>query len=227
MTTYYSVSKCNYVAFVRSDEDISDDFILGKIYNYESIKQVESIKDDEFTIIVDTLHNDFKDIKFQIDQNKEGINSSSIKTQDVLGKENQNNILGSGNMLDGFNSGKFVVIPGKSNASIQPCHIKQNHEVCDELAKNGILTCPTVSTELSIGKLMNVLVKKNKFNIIIKNPYLSQSTFHSKYVNSYSRPVYTIGKGEICAVFFRYLAKNFFGYMSVYDDSNPERSYDI
>lgn len=227
MTTYYSVSKCNYVAFVKSDNDISRDFILGKVYNYESLDQVSNIKDDEFTLIIDTLHPDFKDIKFQIDEKKEGIKSSQIKTQDVLGKENQNNILGSSNMLDGFSSGKYVVIPGKSNASIQPCHIKQNHEVCDEIAKNGILTCPTVSTEISIGKLMNILVKQNKFNIIIKNPYLSQSSFHSKYVNSYSRPVYTVGKGEICAVFFRYIAKNFFGYMSVYDDSNPERCYDI
>ena len=227
MTTYYSVSKCNYVAFVRSDNDISQDFILGKIYNYESLDQVSNIKDDEFTLIVDTLHPDFNDIQFQIDEKKEGMKSSQIKTQDVLGKENQNNILGSSNMLDGFSSGKYVVIPGKSNASIQPCHIKQNHEVCDELAKNGILTCPTVSTVISIGKLMNILVKKNKFNIIIKNPYLSQPAFHSKYVNSYSRPVYTVGKGEICAVFFRYIAKNFFGYMSVYDDSNPERCYDI
>lgn len=227
MTTFYSVSKCNYVAFVRSDNDISPDFIVGKTYNYESLKQVEQIKDDEFTLIVDTLHDDFKDIEIQIDQTKEGKNSSQVKTQDVLGKENQSNILGSSNMLEGFNSGKFVIIPGKMNASIQPCHIKQNHEVCDEIAKNGVLTSPKVSTEISIGRLMNALMKKTKFNIIIKNPYLSQSTFHSKFINSYSRPVYIVGKGEVCAIFFKYIAKNFFGYMTVYDDSNPERSYDI
>lgn len=227
MTTFYSVSKCNYVAFIREDKDLSDDFILGKVYNYESLKQLASIKDDEFTLVVDSLHPDFKDIEFQIDESKDGVKSSQVKTQDVLGKENGTNILGSSNMLEGFNSGKFVVIPGKSNASIQAYHVKQNHEVCDEIAKNGILTCPNVSTEISIGRLMNELAKKNKFNIIVKNPHLSQATFHSKYVNSYSRPVYTVGKGEICAVFFRYIAKNFFGYMSVYDDSNPERSYDI
>lgn len=225
MSTRYRFSKCRYIVFARSEEEWkSNSSSTAPIYrSTEELASLNPESTELFNFVIHT-HNErgktnFPDIRFPKTED-EGISSKQVKTQDVK----KDAMLGAGNNILAFSKHQFTVIAGKNSAGINPLHQKQNHGVIDVIAKNGILTAPKARN--SIKDLFNELSKFNAFNIIVVCPHLV-SYFDGKYPTEYSRPSYIVGKGEITAVIFWYICLYFFGYSSVYDDTNIERNYDL
>lgn len=219
MTTYYSVSKCKYFAFVRSEQYISETHSKN-IFHYPEFPESTS---EHFTLIVNALDDSFRDIVFEIDDKHTGEDSKNIKTQEVT----SNAYLGSGNIINSFNKGTFVIIPGKKSASIQKLNQNQNNDVIDALAVNGLLTSPKPMVETSVGQLMNKLAKFESFDIIFVHPNLMTDRIEGIYPSISTVPPFEVGKGEILSVFFRYLCLRFFGYTAIHDETNRETLYDI
>ena len=136
-------------------------------------------------------------------------------------------MISSANQLEAFSNNKFTIVPGKRSANIHLYHPKQNHDVIDSIARNGLMVTPKVSTEISVGKLFNILCTKKSFNLIMVNKNLEVSIRESKYPNDYVEPAYTVGKGEIVTVFYRYICLYFYGYCSVTTFEDRDRNYDI
>ena len=106
-------------------------------------------------------------------------------------------------------------------------HPNQNHEVIDAIASNGLLYSPEVMSKYSIGKILINISRLNDFSIYIIHPSLKVDILDGIYPSSYNIPRYSVGEGEILSVFFRYISLLFYGYMSVYDNVDLERNYDI
>ena len=230
MTTYYEVCKCKLISFNKSFNTIT----LGpNNKDYEILKIDDSINQeqiDEFieehvnvpiNIIVDATSKLFNDIKFNYDESKEKLDSSTIK--EVLSGCS----LGSSLMLDAIQAKEFAINPGKKNAGIPQLHQNQNHDVIDAIASNGLLRSPGIMSEYSVGKLLIKFTKLTEFYIYIVHPSLTVDVLDGISPYSYTIPRYSIGEGEILSVFFRYLSLLFYGYMSVYDNVDIERNYDI
>lgn len=224
MSTYYSVSKCKHITFAKDISYIDKSKIIGKQYFVNDFEELNSLdKTKTYTFIIDAKNSIFDDIEIEIDKEKEGQNSKKDKTQDVK----KDMLLGGGKQLEAFANNKFTVINGKRNASIQPVHQKQNHEVIDTIARNGILVSPLPTISFSIGILFNILRKFDTFALVIIHPSLIVDSRDSNYPSEYVEPAFIIGEGEICAVFYRYICLYFYGYLGVYDDDDRERNYDI
>lgn len=173
-------------------------------------------------IIINAESEMFNDIKFIYDHDKENLNSKNLKQEVLSGCS-----LGSSSMLDAIQAKEFAINPGRKGSGIQSLHHNQNHEIIDAIAINGLLYSPNVISEYSVGKLLIKLSDLNEFYIYIVHSALSVDVFDGIMPYSYNIPRYLIGKGEILSVFFRYISLLFFGYMSVYDNVDIERNYDI
>lgn len=229
MSTFYSVSKCKYISFIKNSKHVDASRVVGrKLYidDKHSIKELEkelSRTEDPFTLFVDSESKEFDDIEIEVDDSKAGAPNKQEKTQEVR----QDIMLGGGKHLEAFSKSRFTIINGKRNASIQPLHNKQNHEVIDSISRNGILVSPKPSTATSVGKLMNILAKCSEFRIVVINSGLVVDRIDGTYPTEYVEPAYVTGVGEISAIFYRYICLYFFGYLGVYDDTDRERNYDI
>lgn len=224
MSTRYRFSRCKFIIFTKSEVVSYNSNYPTYNYNYEDENYgLPENKEEHFRFIIHTHTENntpiFKDIKFQ-KQEEEGMSSKQIKTQDVK----KDAMLGGGENILAFSNKQFTTIRGKSTAGIKSAHPKQNHGTIDTIARNGILTAP--KSYNSIKLLFDKLQTFKSFDIIVICPYLI-SDFDGKYPNEYSRPSYIVGRGEITAVLFWYICLYFFGYSSVYDDTNPERNYDL
>ena len=226
MTTYYEISKCKYLSFNKSIETIklkNPDAKTIKIENDFNIDSLTELNENEtYNFIIDATANIFNDIVFKYDENKEKLDSSSIK-QDVLSGCS----LGSSNILDAIQLKEFAINPGRKTSGIQSLHPNQNHEVIDAIASNGLLYSPEVMSKYSIGKILINISRLNDFSIYIIHPSLKVDILDGIYPSSYNIPRYSVGEGEILSVFFRYISLLFYGYMSVYDNVDLERNYDI
>ena len=65
-------------------------------------------------------------------------------------------------------------------------------------------------------------------NIYIIHSALKVKLLNYSGISSINIPCYAVGRGEILAVFYRYLAITFFPYMAVYDSNESvDYKYDI
>lgn len=230
MSIYYEVSKCKYIAFIKNLKYLPEKYKNQKnIYklgfnNSDKLDQINDIQDEHFTLIINSESNLFSDIIFEINEEKIGESSKKgNKTQDVC----RDVLLGGGQQLEAFSNNRFTIIPGKRHAGIQSLHPKQNHDIIDSLARNGLMVTPITSTQFSVGQLFNILMTKKNFDIIIVHSALEVSIRESNCPGDYVEPAYIIGKGEIVTVFYRYICLYFFGYLSVNSDEDRDRIYDI
>lgn len=220
MTTCYIVNKCKYISFVSSEEHTTKQIDL-RVDNEHSIVDLNIPLDKEFTLFIDATSNEFNDINILTDKDHKNESSSQLKTQDVL----KGPIMGASNNLDAFNEGKYSVQVGKKNASITPCDPRQNHDVLDTIAENGIVVGNGKFN--SIKLLFNMLSKAKAFNLIIMHPALDTKILEGNYPDQFIIPKYKITKGEITAVLYRYICLYFFGYCSIKDEENYEKNYEL
>ena len=229
MSIYYEVSKCKYIAFIKDLKYIQDKITSKPTYKLgfdedSKIEDIEKIEDEYFTLIINAESELFSDVVFEVNQEKLGESSKvGNKTQDVC----RDVLLGGSQQLEAFSNSKFTIIPGKRNAGIQSYHPKQNHDVIDSIARNGLMVTPITSTQFSIGRLFNILCTKKSFDIIILHSKLEVSIRDSSYPNDYVEPAYIVGQGEITTVFYRYICLYFFGYISVSNEEDRDRIYDL
>lgn len=229
MSIYYEVSKCKYIAFIKNLKYLPEKYKNQKnIYKLgfddKDINYIKNINDEHFTLIVNAESKLFSDVIFEINEEKIGESSKKgNKTQDVC----RDILLGGGQQLEAFSNNRFTIIPGKRHAGIQNLHTKQNHDIIDSLARNGLMVTPITSSQFSVGQLFNILMHKKSFDIIIVHSALEVSIRESNYPGEYVEPAYIIGKGEIMTVFYRYICLYFFGYLSVNDDEDRDKIYDI
>jgi hypothetical protein len=104
---------------------------------------------------------------------------------------------------------------------------KQNYDVIDSVARNGVLSIPTVTVDFSIGVLFNKLIKYNNFFLIIIHSALEEDVREGSTPNEFCQPIYEVGKGEITAVFYRFISTYFFGYMGILGESDCDHVYDL
>ena len=226
MSVVYETNKCNYISFVKDVKYIDDKYkedahYLGFNEN-DTIDQIKTLP-KEFTLIINTESKLFNDVEFEVNQDHVGENSKKHKNDQDINQQ----MISSANQLEAFSNNKFTIVPGKRSANIHLYHPKQNHDVIDSIARNGLMVTPKVSTEISVGKLFNILCTKKSFNLIMVNKNLEVSIRESKYPNDYVEPAYTVGKGEIVTVFYRYICLYFFGYTSVSNENDRDRIYDL
>lgn len=223
MSIRYKFSKCKYIAFIKSKENISR--LSKPITNYITPDQLDNqSKTEHFSLFIDSHDEMFSDVIFKIDEETAGLSSSNKKDSTDVAKTV---ITDGSSQLDAFNAKTFIVNRGKKSANITNIHPKQNHDVIDSIARNGILCEPMISSKVSIGKLFNKLSQFPSFDIIIYNRDLVEDIRENVMPSEYIEPIYVIGKGEITAVFYRYICMYFFGYMSVFDEFNREHNYDL
>lgn len=166
----------------------------------------------------------FSDIEVSIDKNDKNSSTSLYRAdQDALKKA----ALGKTTQLDAFSENKFAVIHTKKKCGIENKVRSQNHDVLDTLAVNGVMKSPTTNKPLSIYKLMKVLEKFDKFDIIFIHPSSEVKSIKAEYPCEQLIPSYTINEGEILAVVYRYIVIYFFGYCSIITDSMMEWRYYI
>lgn len=235
MTTEYTIKKCNEFGYAKSLDDVLDNVAHGNIYylgnetneNVEmltSFGDIEKIKTENPVIAVDLTHDLFKDIVFSLKSdakdNVSGTNKNYRNDPDELKKQVSN-----ADQLNAFTSNMFTVIYGKKTANVKSVNFKQNHEVLDSLARNGVVCTPHTDDVLSMQILVDKLFKLRHFTIICIHPELELAYVSHEYPSDISHPAYIIGKGEITAVFYRYIMLNFFGYCSIITESMRENSY--
>ena len=144
MSIYYEVSKCKYIAFIKNLKYLPEKYKNQKnIYKLgfddKDINYIKNINDEHFTLIVNAESKLFSDVIFEINEEKIGESSKKgNKTQDVC----RDILLGGGQQLEAFSNNRFTIIPGKRHAGIQNLHPKQNHDIIDSLARNGLLVLP-------------------------------------------------------------------------------------
>ena len=186
MSIRYKFSKCKYIAFIKDKASI---YKLAKpIEKYITVEDLDNQPINEhFTLFIDSHEERYSDIKFKIDEETAGL-SSSVKddSADVA----KTVITKGSSQLDAFNQKTYIVNKGKKTANIQSIHPKQNHEVIDSIARNGILCEPEITTKTSIGKLFNKLTKFLSFDIVIYNKYLVEEIRENIMPSEYIEPIY-------------------------------------
>ena len=158
----------------------------------------------------------------EIDEEKIG-DSSKNDRKDVL----SNYCMGSGKEINAINSNKFSVNKGKKESGIKSFSQNQNHDIINCLVKNGVNYSPKDIYTLSIGKLIVKLSKCDSFAIIIKHKNLLIDCLDGIYPSEFTELAFEIGKGEICAIMFRYIILHFYGYLSVYDEVDYYKQYEL
>ena len=186
----------------------------------------DELKDETINIVVDLESDIFNDIDIVVPKDsKNETNKEHIKDD----KELRNLASGNSTQLEAFSTNHFVVIYGKKSASIPQVCSKQKHEVIDYLAMNGVICSPNLNKVISFQKLVDFLKRFNSFSIYAIHSELDNTKFiefETPTHNSY--PAYNITKGEIIAIFYRYIIKNFFAYCEVIDEAtNRELDYEF
>lgn len=177
---------------------------------------------EETTLIEPTK--EFADIKIVINKDDTNISSnSSVYKSDK--EELKKATLGNSTQLEAFSKNKFTVIHNKKSANIDNRIFKQNHDILDSLARNGVVCSPNTGSILSIQRLVNKLHKFNSFDIIFIHPSYELKITRSEYPSELIEPSYTINEGELLAVIYRYIVLNFFGYCSVFTSGMEELGY--
>jgi hypothetical protein len=235
MTTEYTVKKCSEFGYAKSLDDVLDNYSNSKIYylgnetnenveKLDNLVDIEKIESTNPVIVVDLTHETFSDITFSLKSdakdNVSGTNKNYRNDPDELRKQVAN-----ADQLNAFTSNMFTVIYGKKTANVKSVNFKQNHEVLDSLARNGVVCTPHTDEVLSMQILVDKLFKLKNFRIICIHPELELQFISHEYPSDISHPAYIIGKGEITAVFYRYIMLNFFGYCSIITESMRENSY--
>lgn len=221
MTTEYAIKKCKFFGFAKTMKD-ADKNIDG--FNFvQKLEDLDEINEKDPIIVIDLESKIFDDIKIAKPKtDKEKIETTNEKT--LTKDDMKRQLSGESSQLDAFTQNTFAVILGKKSANI-PTHFGQNHDVLDSLARNGVVCSPKSSEVLSIQRLMEKLHKFSSFSIFAIHSALDLSFVSHEYPSEISHPSYIIGKGEICAIFYRYLLLNFFGYCSIITDSMRENNY--
>lgn len=251
MTTCYTISKCKYISFNRTDPKITDNVIyltkedtleqmfekISKASNssgcVDNTNCVDSSNSSDssnpsgcINIVIDSESPAFSDIHFNVNERNVEMNSETLK-QEVL----SGGTLGSSQMLEAMSTKSFVINAGRKGANIPTCHNRQNHDVLDAIAANGLLYSPQVISSTSVGKLLlHISENINAFKIYILSQYLKVESFDGVAPSTYNVPRYAVGHGEILSVFFRYISLLFFGYLTVNEidgESESDRIYDI
>lgn len=226
MSIVYETNKCKYISFVKDMKYIDSKYTFDAFYlgfkKEDDINDIKKLPND-FTLIINTESELFSDVEFEVNKDHAGENSKKHKNDQDINQQ----MISSANQLEAFSNNKFTIVPGKRSANIQLHHPKQNHDVIDSIARNGLMVTPKVSTEISVGRLFNILCTKQSFNLIMVNKNLEVSIRESKYPNDYVEPAYTVGKGEIVTVFYRYICLYFYGYCSITSSEDRDRNYDI
>lgn len=226
MSTEYSFKKCKSFGFADSLDEIRkniDDPVLLMNLD-EAYEKYDTNK--HWNFVVDLTSDMFDDIHIIVPKNsKDETNKEHVVDENEL----RNKVAGNSIQLEAFSTNNFVVIYGKKSGNVPQVCNKQNHEIIDYLAMNGVVCSPNTKETLSFQKLVDFLSRFCSFSIFAVHPELDNTRFiefDTPTQNSY--PAYNITKGEIVAVFYRYIVKNFFGYCQVLDEeTNRELDYEF
>lgn len=178
------------------------------------------------TMTVDSVEPipEFNDIKIVL--NKDDTNTSSNSSVYKPDKEELKKAsLGNSTQLEAFSKNKFTVIHNKKSANIDDKIFKQNHDVLNSLARNGVVCSPDTQQQLSIKRLTNKLHQFESFDIVFIHPSYELKITRSEYPSELIEPSYIINEGELLAIVYRYIILNFFGYCSVFNEGMEELGY--
>ncbi len=247
MITSYKYKKCDMFAFSNSIESVCEkckdrsveiNYITDKNkpkknkYNkylsyYKSLDDIKNIvPSDEIYIAVDLTMKVFSDIDIITDIDKTKSKDKETNKQYVKPENDlQQKMAGDSTHLDAFSSNRYTVINGKKSAAIPTCFYTQNHDAIDSIARAGVVVDVKSSNKLSIKQLVENLGVHKKFVIIFIHPSLELDYIEHDSPNEISHPAYVRGEGEICAVVYRSLVLNFFGYCSVVSEKMRENKY--
>jgi hypothetical protein len=166
--------------------------------------------------------NDFKDIVISVEDNAEGLSSNMYKTsrEDI-----KKATFGHSASLEAFTKGTFTVLRNRKTANIENSTLKQNHEILNLIASNGVICTPESKEILSLDLLMKKLSRCNNFSIILVHPSLEQKFVGFDKPTEFSKPEYSLNGGELIAIVYRYLLINFFGMHSIVDEDKLEYQY--
>ena len=212
----------------KVDINITDKVDIGN--NIEIINSIDKLTNDsnnETTIIIVDLESSLFDDIHIIQKNKDEKKEDGLtNTEYTVSKEDmKKQLAGDSSHLDAFTTNAFAVILGKKSANIFSSNYRQNHDVLDSLARNGVVCSPITDKVLSIQKLIDKLTSYKSFKVFAIHSALDLKFIEHEFPSEISHPSYIIGKGEITAVFYRYLLLNFFGYCSIITDSMRENNY--
>ena len=250
MTTSYKYKKCNIFGFAQSVDNVAEKFnnviIVGDcplVLTDEFIEQNRQLKLtttdmnqqenvlDIPTFIVDLEGKWFSDINILTDENKQDTDKQNqVGTNNYKHDDNElaKIITGQSTQLEAFTKNVYTVIYGKKTANIPQgtnnAHIF-NHNVIDSLARNGIISDQVSDNVLSVHALFKQLEKLYTFNIFFVHSALELEFIQHESPTEISHPVYTKGKGEICAVVYRLLLLKFFPYLTIVSESMRENAY--
>jgi hypothetical protein len=164
----------------------------------------------------------FKDIIITVDDNAEGLSSNMYKTSREDIKKAS---FGNSASLEAFTKGTFTVLRNRKTANIENSTLKQNHEVLNLIATNGVVCTPETKEILSLDLLMQKLSKCNNFSIVFVHPALEQKYVAFDKPTEFSKPEYTLNGGELIAIVYRYMLIHFFGMHSIRDEDKLEYQY--
>lgn len=231
MTIEYLVNKCKYIAFIEKAEYI--DQLAKPMKNVLTLDQFIDLCDNSddkykyfkhFTLLIDAEDKFFSDIKFELDGDEKGNSSKQFQDSSDL---NKTIIVSGAKQLTAFNDEMFVINKTKRTAGIDELNKKQNHDVLDNIARNGVLCTPSLSSQLSVGVLFSKLSQYNSFDLVIVHSGLEDTIREGTAPSEYVMPIYTVGKGEITAVLYRYICIWFFSYIGVFNEEDREHAYDL
>lgn len=245
MTTSYKYKKCNIFGFAQSVDSIADKFnnviIVDDsplVLTNEFVEQNRRLKltatdtqADIPTFIINLEGEWFSDINILTDENKQDIDKQNqIGTNNYKHDDNElaKIITGQSTQLEAFTKNVYTVIYGKKTANISQgtnnAHIF-NHNIIDSLARNGVISDQVSDNVLSVHMLFKQLEKLYTFNIFFVHSALELEYIQHESPTEISHPVYTKGKGEICAVVYRLLLLKFFPYLTIVSESMRENAY--
>ena len=192
-----------------------------KTFNLEEAYPIEYV--DTEVKCVEPI-SEFKDIKIVIDKNDPNASSSSAVYKPDK-EELKKASLGNSTQLEAFSKNKFTIIRNKKSANIDNRIFKQNHDVLNSLARNGVVCSPQTENVLSIQRLVNKLHQFSSFDIVFVHPSYELKITRSEYPSELIEPSYVINEGELVAIVYRYIIINFFGYCSVFSEGMEELGY--
>lgn len=231
MTIEYLVNKCKYIAFIEKAEYI--DQLAKPMKNVLTLDQFVDLCDNcndkykyfkHFTLLIDAEDKFFSDIKLELNNEEKGNSSKQYKDMSDL----EDAVMKNGaTQLSAYNEEKFMINKTKRTAGINELNKKQNHDVLDNIARNGVLCTPSLPSQLSVGILFSKLSMYNSFDLVIVHSGLEDTIREGTAPSEYVMPIYTVGKGEITAVLYRYICIWFFSYIGVFNEEDREHAYDL
>jgi hypothetical protein len=209
---------------IRSSELKSEMLQVLKFNNVSIDELLRNFPLETHTITIPHIAptDEFSDIIITVDENAEGLSSSMYKTakEDI-----KKAAIGHSPSLEAFTKGTFTVLRNRKSANIENTTLKQNHEVLNLVASNGVICTPETKEILSLDLLMRKLSKCTNFTLIFVHPALEQKIVSFDKPTDFSKPDYSLNSGELIAVVYRYVLINFFGLHSIIDEDKLEYQY--